>query len=61
MVGDNLMVAPILDAGARQRDIYLPQGKWRDNLNDRNVNGGLWIRGYKIDLLQIATFTSISG
>ena len=28
LVGDSLMVAPILEENAIQRDIYLPVGKW---------------------------------
>ncbi|XP_076092960.1 myogenesis-regulating glycosidase-like [Mytilus galloprovincialis] len=56
MVGNTLMVAPILDPGARQRDIYFPKGTWRDNLNGQNIDGGRWIKNYQVLLDQIATF-----
>lgn len=56
MVGDRLMVAPILDPGARQRDIYLPEGTWRDNLNGQNIDGGHWFKKYQVLIDQIATF-----
>ncbi|XP_077986184.1 myogenesis-regulating glycosidase-like [Glandiceps talaboti] len=61
LIGDDFLVAPILDKGARKRDIYLPRGQWKDELgNLGNVNGGQWLYDYKIDLDQIATFTRIS-
>ena len=62
MVGNSLLVAPILEAGARHRDIYIPQGHWRDNLRGQtfvNVGTGGWIRNYKVDLNQIPTFELI--
>jgi len=30
MLGDDLLVAPILEPGARERDVYLPRGGWID-------------------------------
>jgi len=30
MLGDDLLVAPILEPGARERDVYLPRGRWID-------------------------------
>ncbi|XP_070532692.1 myogenesis-regulating glycosidase-like [Ptychodera flava] len=57
LVGDDLMVAPVLNKGERERDIYLPPGKWRDGLRGDYLEGGRWLRDYKVKLLEIATFT----
>ncbi|XP_077987111.1 myogenesis-regulating glycosidase-like [Glandiceps talaboti] len=58
LVGDQLLVAPILDKGARERDIYLPAGEWTDNLHGGYLEGSQWIKGYHVELQEIATFTS---
>jgi alpha-glucosidase len=39
LLGDNLLVAPILDEGARGRAVRLPQGHWYNFWNDRLVEG----------------------
>lgn len=40
MVGDAVLVAPVLVKGATARDIYLPEGQWRDYKSGRIVEGG---------------------
>jgi len=35
LVGDDLLVAPVIVQSARSRDIYLPAGLWRDELRAR--------------------------
>ena len=57
MVGSDLLVAPVVEFGARHRDIYLPNGTWRDNLNGENITGRHWVRRYSVHLHQVATFT----
>lgn len=40
LLGDNLLVAPILEAEARQRRITLPPGEWVDFWTDQRYPGG---------------------
>ena len=58
-VGDDLLVAPVLAAGATRRDVLVPHGRWRDVLNDREVEGQMWLRDYAVPLGKVATFTRI--
>jgi len=56
LVGDNYLVAPISDEGATERDIYLPQGTWEDELRGDSVKGGVWLKNYKVGIDQVPTF-----
>jgi len=43
MLGENLLVAPVFsETGAV--DYYLPEGRWINILDDREVVGGRWVR-----------------
>ncbi len=39
LLGDGLLVAPVLQPGRRARDVYLPRGEWRDRRSDEIVAG----------------------
>nr|MBC8498540.1 hypothetical protein [Candidatus Bathyarchaeota archaeon] len=44
MFGDKILVAPILEKGARTRRVYLPRGeRWRDAWTGALLSGGAWI------------------
>jgi len=73
VVGDKYLVAPILEKGSTQRDIYFPGGsevKWRDKMrpecydNDTEQNciveGGRWIYAYHVDLDQISWWEKLT-
>ncbi len=56
LLGDDMLVAPVIQKGATERDIYLPKGTWEDRSypNKRNIiNGPIWLRNYSanIDIL----------
>ena len=50
------MVAPIVIAKARSRDIYLPRGTWHDELKDDDIKGPQLLKDYVIQLGKVATF-----
>lgn len=39
LLGDRILVAPVLDEGAVSRDVYLPPGQWTDMVLMQNVTG----------------------
>ena len=44
MFGPDLLVAPVLNEGARSRDVYLPAGaSWRDAWTHEIFTGGQWL------------------
>ena len=69
LLGDRLLVAPVLHAGARSRDVYLPGEPtvcWKDYFADDSVTsmspiltGGTWIRNKTVELDQIAVFLRV--
>lgn len=41
LLGPDMLVAPVMEAGAREREVYLPDGaSWRDIRTDRVHDGG---------------------
>ena len=55
MLGDNILVAPVVQEGAVSRHVYLPAGNWEtDTASGRtNFTGPLWLRNWPapIDVL----------
>lgn len=41
--GRTLLMAPVLEAGAQQRQVYLPQGRWFDLWNQVVYEGATWV------------------
>ena len=56
-LGDHVIVAPVVHKGAKQRDVYLTDGLWRD-LKDpaKLVEGGRWLRGLSAPLDHLPVF-----
>ena len=57
MFGPDILVAPVIEAKARFRDVYLPPGnEWRDALTGEILSGGQTIH-YEVHLENIPVFT----
>ncbi len=40
MFGSDILVAPVTQAGIREREVYLPQGKWINVYTNEALEGG---------------------
>lgn len=59
LLGDDILVAPVLERGAVSRDVYLPGGQWKDQLRGDIKQGG-WYRNYMAKLHELPYFTKQS-
>jgi alpha-glucosidase (family GH31 glycosyl hydrolase) len=56
MLGDAVLVAPVVQKGATKRDVYLPPGQWRDYNTGKVLQGGRVLRDYAADLSVLPVF-----
>jgi len=57
MFGSEILVAPVVEEGASNRQVYLPKGEtWIDVNSGKEYRGGQWI-DYKVTLEVIPVFT----
>ncbi|XP_077567103.1 SITS-binding protein [Stigmatopora nigra] len=63
LIGDRVLVAPVVEMGARRRDVYLPDGgsRWRDHADGRVFDGGTVLRDYPVPLEAVALFSRQHG
>lgn len=61
LVGDEFLVAPVMEAGARARDIYFPDGRWRDQFKDINktIEGPKWEINVSVALDELAFYRKV--
>lgn len=43
MIGEKMLVAPVIDQGAREKMVYLPKGTWYDFWTKEKIEGGRFI------------------
>lgn len=55
-VGNELIVAPVLHSGMRQREVYLPAGVWKDGIDGSLRKGSRWIHDYRVEEDEVAYF-----
>jgi len=60
LLGDLLLVAPVLRAGQRTRSVYLPAGRWRDRWNGTVFDGPKWLDSYAAPLETLPLFERLS-
>ncbi|XP_050413556.2 myogenesis-regulating glycosidase [Patella vulgata] len=56
MLGNDVLVAPVLDKGVTERQIYLPVGTWKDELTGKMINGPVTLN-YAVTLEDLPRFT----
>ncbi|XP_073327433.1 SITS-binding protein [Pagrus major] len=58
LIGDEVLVAPVVEKGAVQRDVYLPDGgfQWQDSQNAQVFDGGTFLQDYPVPLDAVAVF-----
>ncbi|KAM9807884.1 SITS-binding protein [Neosynchiropus ocellatus] len=58
LIGDEMLVAPVLERGAVRRDIYLPDGgfQWQDSRDAQVFDGGTFLQDYPVELGEVAVF-----
>ncbi|XP_067012525.2 myogenesis-regulating glycosidase [Anabrus simplex] len=61
LLGEDLLVAPVIKEGAVSRDIYLPAGSWKDELRPDQplIEGRTWLRDYPAALDELPYFTKV--
>ncbi|CAL8070655.1 unnamed protein product [Orchesella dallaii] len=60
-LGDDIIVAPVLEEGATSRNIYLPQGTWSSYPDNESYIGPIWIMDYPAPLNKVPIFAKISN
>ncbi|XSG74708.1 TIM-barrel domain-containing protein [Herpetosiphon llansteffanensis] len=56
LFGEQYLAAPILQANRYQRDIYLPEGGWRDYWTGEKFDGETWLYNYPAPLETMPLF-----
>jgi len=61
LLGERILVAPVVEKGATQRDVYLPCGRWRDEAypDHKVYQGPRWLRNYPAPLHVLPYFTRV--
>lgn len=59
LLGDSILVAPVIEEETISRDIYLPAGTWRDMNQNTVISGPRWLRNYPAPLDTLPYFVTI--
>ncbi|ESO88813.1 hypothetical protein LOTGIDRAFT_165230 [Lottia gigantea] len=59
LVGNSILVAPVIKKGQTSRDIYLPSGVWQDELKGGRHQGPKWLLNYKVELRELPYFNAL--
>jgi alpha-glucosidase (family GH31 glycosyl hydrolase) len=54
-IGNDIIVAPVVEEGKTERDIYLPNGWWKDEISGQVIRGGKWMKKF-VSIDKIAFF-----
>jgi phosphoglycolate phosphatase-like HAD superfamily hydrolase len=61
LLGDLLLVAHVVNPGQHTRNVYLPEGRWRDRWNGTVFDGPLWLNTYPAPLDTLPLFERLSA
>ncbi|XP_049937866.1 myogenesis-regulating glycosidase-like [Schistocerca serialis cubense] len=63
LLGDDILVAPVVWHDNFSRDIYLPKGMWRDEADPEHptIQGPAWLHSYPVPLNTLPYFTRVSA
>ena len=56
LLGDEMLVAPVITPNTRQRDIYLPKGTWKEYWTNEIFSGSQLIKKYPVPLDKLPIF-----
>lgn len=56
LLGEDILVAPVLVEGMVSRDIYLPRGVWIDQNGGESHTGPIWLNDYPANLSVLPYF-----
>lgn len=59
LLGDDLMIAPVVRLGGRSRNIYFPPGLWRDHWTGHHIQGPLMALSYQVPLDTLPIFQRV--
>lgn len=58
LLGETILVAPVIKEGAERRNIYLPTGLWQDE-NQNMYEGPKWLINYRAPLNILPYFKKV--
>nr|QHC34070.1 target of brain insulin-like 2 alpha glucosidase [Platynereis dumerilii] len=56
LIGNDVLVAPIILPERTHRNIYLPKGTWKDMLRNKIIRGPIMLKDYSVPLKSVAYF-----
>jgi alpha-glucosidase (family GH31 glycosyl hydrolase) len=60
LLGDEVLIAPVVTPNTTQRDVYLPNGKWQDHWTKEIFNGAATLKNYSAPLDTLLIFKQIN-
>lgn len=61
LLGSDILVAPVVQAGQRARDVYLPPGTWRAREDNQTFDGPITLKDYPAPLETLPIFRRITS
>lgn len=59
LVGNDLLVTPVVTQGGRKRDVFIPTGSWKDTLRGEVIEGPILVKDYSVALNELPFFERV--